>query len=887
MTAPRTAVHQRTRVAFGCVLLALFLAMVALWTAYGFNPELSVIAPEPFAAYGRPGEFWPIGAAFIAGFGAAVTLAPGLQIKDDGDERGVGVSPLAAAVLAPSAVLIAFAAYWPCSRDEAPVWSSLRHALEAFEGYIAEPFGVVRGCPAEFPQGLMAAVLFAKVALALTLGLAIAYVFQHSIHKIRAGLARQVVVIAGLDEDTIEAARAIRKNLSRRQKLVVFDRESHPGRGRARALAREIGALVLSTDVTDPASVESFMRSRGSRGIQGLYLLSPDSAANIRAMESFLAWSSSLRKDMPARSVEQRDIKDALMRARGEEGVEADGRIERARRQVVVLASHLSDENGWREHPLLLVTLARFVTSVARAFVTTPSEVPPRVVIRIDNPWHAEDWRQREMIGHPGWLFDAVSVYEIAARHVVERAKQEGIDHVVIGGSSPFELAILSELSFGHRVDVALSRVSTKGERDWDVTKKAFARYKPRTPTAVLVGPKAQETESYFALQLRRFGVEDVGKLLKLEQGTPVEVMERFQADSKPALVLNDIDDYDPSFLALQHPRWRMFKWSMGLHGLTKTNLMGALSMVGPTLEPVPGWGLDIWERLGRIQHLSYLLQWRGGQTDLGDPKRGNWDSDLDAFTKESNIRAFATICRTVGGFPSRRVWATDLGPDGSQHEAPLTPDERVAAAIREHISWMQHHLEYGWALGAPRGASATKSGKPSRALVHPDLVDWDALSDEERKKDFDSVDSTLRLLTTLGFTLTGAAVYSRVPSLVAAEVLSSPWEWKTGNGDRLTASVGDIRLTDPESGVQWSITASALNTGYLAVGENRYETYGAVTARQIGDGSPEEIILSLEGPESAKERDWVVTDYAGNEWVVTDSVFSERYQATRHPAGD
>lgn len=48
---------------------------------------------------------------------------------------------------------------------------------------------------------------------------------------------------------------------------------------------------------------------------------------------------------------------------------------------------------------------------------TTPrTEVPGWVVVRVDNPWHAEDWRRKQMTGRPGWLFDAASMREIAGR---------------------------------------------------------------------------------------------------------------------------------------------------------------------------------------------------------------------------------------------------------------------------------------------------------------------------------------------------------------------------------------------------------------------------------------------------------------------------------------
>jgi hypothetical protein len=296
---------------------------------------------------------------------------------------------------------------------------------------------------------------------------------------------------------------------------------------------------------------------------------------------------------------------------------------------------------------------------------------------------------------------------------------------------------------------------------------------------------------------------------------------------------------------------------------------MAGLSAVGPTLQPVAGWGLDIWERLGRIEHLGYLYRYRQGVPVAGDPKRGDWDEDLDAFTKESNVRAIATICRTLGGLGMR--WGTDLG--GSETATQLTELEERTAAIREHESWMRHHLEYGWEPGD------AASGLRARARRHPDLVDWSVLSEQEREKDFGSVRSALRLLATLGYVPTRAAAYRRRPEQVTARVLTKRTTWTTTHGDRLVAAPGDWWLTSDTHGAGWSVRDDAFRAAYTRVAGDTYVARGAdVTARRIRIGEAPEVVVSLEGPETARPGDWIVRDAAGNEWVIDAVDFEAKY---------
>lgn len=125
---------------------------------------------------------------------------------------------------------------------------------------------------------------------------------------------------------------------------------------------------------------------------------------------------------------------------------------------------------------------------------------------------------------------------------------------------------------------------------------------------------------------------------------------------------------------------------------------------------------------------------------------------------------------------------------------------------------------------------------------------------------------------------------YHRVPLRVEATILSAPWVWSTLNGDVLLAHAGDFRVTDPDSGRQWSITADALRSGYSKVGHGLYESRGEVVAFRVSDQQGEIAIQSLEGPENARPGDWIITDDNNNHWVVDNEWFHERYRPCSGP---
>lgn len=126
---------------------------------------------------------------------------------------------------------------------------------------------------------------------------------------------------------------------------------------------------------------------------------------------------------------------------------------------------------------------------------------------------------------------------------------------------------------------------------------------------------------------------------------------------------------------------------------------------------------------LAKRLNLQYARLY-GGSEDSPDAAEKEW-AKLDGFTKLSNISSAAYACQQSAmlnfmGIPKGAI------PDGVLE----------SLARLEHIRWTRFHLFNGWLPGTPENGSR----KDSEKRIHADLIPYDVLSEESRKKDFQSV---------------------------------------------------------------------------------------------------------------------------------------------------
>jgi hypothetical protein len=188
--------------------------------------------------------------------------------------------------------------------------------------------------------------------------------------------------------------------------------------------------------------------------------------------------------------------------------------------------------------------------------------------------------------------------------------------------------------------------------------------------------------------------------------------------------------------------------------------------------------------------------------------------------------------------------------------------------ACREHESWLEHHQRNGWSYGATRDRAAKR---------HPDLLPWAQLPDESRAKTRKGVLESLALLETLGYRSFddpyATWVHFRRRGEVTAVRRTEPWTWTTSDGAVMRGRAGDWEVTD--HGGSRSVDATIFEQTHEPIGGDRWRRTGEVRGRQARPG---ELVHSLEGDQTARLGQWVLSGIAGEEWLVSTDHLESAY---------
>lgn len=768
------------RAVCGWVTAAACAAGVALWALVALAPQQALRLPAGLRAWGHPGAWWPITVE------AALATATYLLLRGRA-ARGPTSSTAWVGGLALGAAVLAFASYWGCTGRQSPFWTPLAWTSAIFLGDVHDPFDGTGDCPATPPAALQAARLGALVVIALVARSALFLVFADVFDRRRARRAGSLVVVIGASPSSEELVRRLHADLPRRSRLLILDAGTD-----ARDLARGIGALHVPVDVLDPRRLRAVLVRRGTCLVRACYLLSDDTAANLRVADV---------------------LTDAI--------------------------------EGAHKHP---------------------SEGPGRMVVRIDDPWQAEDWRREHLGLDPRrWLHDAVSVHGAAAAAALDRVLQSGAHTVVLAGPSPFTLAFLHDLSMREREHAA-----------------RLVPVADPLPVVYLVGEGARDVAAEHAELQARFGPAPRPSRVHVRPGGLEAQVDELMGDgSGTALVLGD--EHGPRGLpgaartAARHPGWTIVAWDPDSDTHADVPVMGRLFVVGARFAP-HARPLDTWEWLGRAVHQRYLDLRYAGAPQPGDAARGDWD-DLAPEVRESNIRQVAALMSFLraGGW----TWARSAGGTSRDPLDALSAEELEAAARNEHESWCRDLTARGWRWAATRD---------HRRRRQPRLVPWESLSEDDRTYTRRSTRSVLELLGTLGFRLdaagtpgasapdagSGWGTWERSGTVTATR-LHGRTEWTTSSGDRLVGEPGDWRVG---SGTEsHTVRDPIFRATHRPLGGDLWSRSGTVRARRA---TRTEHVATLEGVATARAGDWVVVGQEGEQWPVPDGDFRERY---RRPA--
>jgi hypothetical protein len=150
-------------------------------------------------------------------------------------------------------------------------------------------------------------------------------------------------------------------------------------------------------------------------------------------------------------------------------------------------------------------------------------------------------------------------------------------------------------------------------------------------------------------------------------------------------------------------------------------------------------------EVLARAKHDQYVRDEAArGATTATNPSMVPW-AELGENLRESNRRFAAGVGEKLRAAGVAVVPV----PLADAATAPRLADERVEElAIAEHDRWCRDLKADGWRHG-------TGAKDPERKL-HPSLVPWEELSEEERDKDREPVRALPEMLARAGFELRG-----------------------------------------------------------------------------------------------------------------------------------
>lgn len=148
-------------------------------------------------------------------------------------------------------------------------------------------------------------------------------------------------------------------------------------------------------------------------------------------------------------------------------------------------------------------------------------------------------------------------------------------------------------------------------------------------------------------------------------------------------------------------------------------------------------YSLEKWENIARGLHEEYLRTVREGKNESG-PACVEWDELSDEY-KLSNFRQAEQIPFKLEKIGCGIVPAKNEPPQIIQFEA----DEIDTLARNEHDLWMREKTERGWRSGSERD---------DEKKIHPCLVPWENLSDDDRQKDIMFSKEIPRILANAGF---------------------------------------------------------------------------------------------------------------------------------------
>jgi len=510
------------------------------------------------------------------------------------------------------------------------------------------------------------------------------------------------------------------------------------------------------------------------------------------------------------------------------------------------------------------------------------------LIVRIDDPWQAEAWRIQQLgQSDTRWAVAAVGVYELTAARIVDKIIGGQTRTLIVCGTSPLALALCANL------------VRQRLERGYYTAPDS-----PPLPGLTIVAPDAEEFLQDHETHQQHLGLPPTNEWLTAVRGTPsMSTLAPLITDAvdggicRAAVILTMAgptvaDGLLATRLASRFPAMPVFTLDPKQPAATGADLapiIGQLQTFWPTLATDSYQAHDVFERAAMLIHERYR-QKTGFLSEADKP----WP-ELNEFYRGSNRRLVRNAFAIVEQVAEHSWDSFGALPDSPTPIDPSIADkvERAVARLRalgferdaamamaqaEHESWWNYLRQWGW-----RPAPAGQIDRDEQKKTRPDLIAWSKVVEDGDAlgRALTNLADTLDTLRQLGYRSRPQWQPYRRTGEVTAEQRHEPWSWTTESGHTMNAAAGDWEVRD-EGGRSWSVRDDIFRATYEYAGGHSYRRTGFVHAREARDG---ETILTLEGPITAHESEWVLRGDHHDKWVVPGEKFTQRYEPANSPA--
>ena len=513
-------------------------------------------------------------------------------------------------------------------------------------------------------------------------------------------------------------------------------------------------------------------------------------------------------------------------------------------------------------------------------------ERQPHLIMRIDDPRHAQHWRGWHAGTSSRYFQDALSSQESTAASLASQLVRTGARQLLLCGDSTLALAALLELArqaWEHqelRAAAVIGRDSHPG-----AVPPAGDSPAPFTFERVLLLDRRSRDlrREYLATSSR-----SMSQALPAVVPQPDSWQEQLLAmlDDMPLAAaaqttvviadrLSDATMHEAGRVARLHPAVPVFVLASDGAG-TSDAIFDLLRPFQRSLLVDGEVPSDAWTRVARHWHECFRLR---HPAVPGDPRTmtGRPWGALDEFIRQDNILQLRSIMTAVVERGRRWVPARSVAP-GSFIELNDHDLERIARA--EHTRWFRRRLAAGWSADETRAARRRRGG--GAALVNRRVVPWTLLPAADRERNVGYLRSQLTQLEDVGFVPVvpaggpaTAAEFERTGT-VQARRLGARRTWTRRSGDQLSGDAGDWRVRD-NSGDERTVRDMEFRASHQPLGGEEWRRTGTFLAWQV---SETQVLRTMEGRAIAQPGDWVVEGYGGERWPVTDEQFRRTYRA-------